>query len=234
MQIPQLGGYYIPAGTEVCINRYGCNMDKNQGESPEEWKHTKLDSDKHFSITRQTTSQMPVLSLIETALPNGIAPNAKRESLSACVFSINHRANKTPKSEPYHLHALWGLIFAQKKGYAKLPPVPVVPGLPLIGNLLQLKEKKPYKTFTKWGETYGPIYSIRTGASTLVVLNSTDVAKEALVTRHSSISSRKLSTTALKILTFDNALVAASDYNDFHKMGRRHMVTNVLGSNAQS
>lgn len=137
----------------------------------------------------------------------------------------------------------------------------VVPGLPLIGNLLQLKGKKPYKNFTKWAETYGPIYSIRTGASTLVVLNSTDVAKEvsfissliifiyifvyvnigwlvgccvqALVIRHSYISSRKLSTTVLKILTFDNALVAASDYNDFHKMGRRHMVTNVLGSNAQ-
>ncbi|CAB4296407.1 unnamed protein product [Prunus armeniaca] len=129
------------------------------------------------------------------------------------------------------LYFIKGLIFAQKKGHAKLPPVPVVPGLPLIGNLLQLKERKPYKTFTKWAETYGPIYSIRNGAFTLVVLNSTDVAKEALVTRHSS-SSRKLST-ALKILTFDNALVAASDYNDFHKMGRSHMVTNILGTNAQ-
>ncbi|PQQ12025.1 ent-kaurene oxidase chloroplastic-like [Prunus yedoensis var. nudiflora] len=95
----------------------------------------------------------------------------------------------------------------------------VVPGLPLIGNLLQLKEKKPYKTFTKWAETYGPIYSIRTGASTLVVLNSTDVAEEAMVTRHSSISLRKLST-ALKILTFDNALVAASDYKDFSQDGK--------------
>lgn len=53
-----------------------------------------------------------------------------------------------------------------------------IPGLPLIGNLLQLKEKKPHKTFAKWAEKYGPIYSIRTGASTVIVLNSTDVAKE--------------------------------------------------------
>lgn len=50
--------------------------------------------------------------------------------------------------------------------------------LPLIGNLLQLKEKKPYKTFTQWAEKYGPIYSIRMGASTLVVLNNAEVAKE--------------------------------------------------------
>lgn len=54
----------------------------------------------------------------------------------------------------------------------------VVPGLPVIGNLLQLKEKKPHKTFARWAEIYGPVYSIKTGASTVVVLNSTDVAKE--------------------------------------------------------
>ena len=53
-----------------------------------------------------------------------------------------------------------------------------VPGLPIIGNLLQLKEKKPHKTFAKWAVTYGPVYSIRTGSTTLVVLNSAEVAKE--------------------------------------------------------
>lgn len=55
-----------------------------------------------------------------------------------------------------------------------------VPGLPLIGNLLQLKEKKPHKTFTKWAVTYGPIYSIKTGSNTMVVLNSNDVVKEVV------------------------------------------------------
>lgn len=55
-----------------------------------------------------------------------------------------------------------------------------MPGLPLIGNLLQLKEKKPYKTFTKWAEEYGPVYSIRTGYNSIVVLNSNDVAKEVI------------------------------------------------------
>lgn len=53
-----------------------------------------------------------------------------------------------------------------------------VPGLPIVGNLLQLKEKKPHKTFAKWAVTYGPIYSIKTGSTNMVVLNSNDVAKE--------------------------------------------------------
>lgn len=56
--------------------------------------------------------------------------------------------------------------------------VAAVPGLPVIGNLLQLKEKKPYKTFTQMAHKHGPIYSIRTGSSTLIVLNTAQVAKE--------------------------------------------------------
>ncbi|KAF7139276.1 hypothetical protein RHSIM_Rhsim07G0234000 [Rhododendron simsii] len=34
----EIGGYYIPAGTEIAINFYGFNMDENQWEKPEEWK----------------------------------------------------------------------------------------------------------------------------------------------------------------------------------------------------
>ncbi|KAL6964865.1 imidazoleacetate 4-monooxygenase [Sarracenia purpurea var. burkii] len=74
---------------------------------------------------------------------------------------------------------LWlinGYVHNQRRRGSELPPLPEVPGLPVIGNLLQLKEKKPHMTFTQWAKTYGPIYSIRTGFNTLVVLNSNDVA----------------------------------------------------------
>ncbi|CAN8252316.1 unnamed protein product [Cochlearia groenlandica] len=113
-----------------------------------------------------------------------------------------------------------------------LPSVPVVPGLPLIGNLLQLSEKKPHKTFTKWSEIYGPIYSIKMGSSSVVVLNSSQTAKEAMVTRFSSISSRKLSN-ALTVLTCDKSMVATSDYDDFHKLVKRCLLSGLLGANAQ-
>lgn len=114
----------------------------------------------------------------------------------------------------------------------KLPHVPAVPGLPLIGNLLQLKEKKPHKTFTKMAHKYGPIFSIKAGASTIIVLNTAQLAKQAMVTRFPSISTRKLST-ALTILTSNKCMVATSDYNDFHKMVKKHILANVLGANAQ-
>lgn len=55
---------------------------------------------------------------------------------------------------------------------------------------------------------------------------------QAMVTRYSSISTRKLSK-ALKILTSDKCMVATSDYNEFHKTVKRHILANVLGANAQ-
>ncbi|KAL2504162.1 Ent-kaurene oxidase [Abeliophyllum distichum] len=125
-----------------------------------------------------------------------------------------------------------GYVNDHKRRYSGLPPPPEVPGLPLIGNLLQLKEKKPCKTFTKWAEEYGPVYSIRTGYHSMVVLNSNDVAREAMVTRFSSISTRKLSN-ALKSLTSDKNMVAMSDYGEFHKTVKRHILTSTLGPNAQ-
>ncbi|XP_057457719.1 ent-kaurene oxidase-like [Lotus japonicus] len=141
------------------------------------------------------------------------------------------------QTQPYATTLALGVVllflvfwFTHKR--SKLPSVPTVPGLPVIGNLLQLKEKKPYKTFTQMAEKYGPIYSIRTGASTLIVLNSVQLAKEAMVTRYSSISSRKLSS-ALQTLTSNKCLVAMSDYNEFHKMVKKHILANLLGANAQ-
>lgn len=52
------------------------------------------------------------------------------------------------------------------------------------------------------------------------------------MTRFASISTRRLSH-ALKLLTFNKTMVAISDYDDFHKTIKRHILSNVLGANAQ-
>ncbi|XP_028553069.1 ent-kaurene oxidase 2-like [Dendrobium catenatum] len=74
--------------------------------------------------------------------------------------------------------AIIGKFLLNQRRHPNTPPA--VPGWPLIGNLLQLREKKPFLTFVKWAEDYGPIYSIRCGASSMIVLNSTELAKEVL------------------------------------------------------
>lgn len=55
-----------------------------------------------------------------------------------------------------------------------------IPGLPVIGNAFQLREKKPHMTFVKWAKTYGPIFSVRAGSKSFIVLNNIDVAKEVI------------------------------------------------------
>ncbi|KAJ7958100.1 Cytochrome P450 [Quillaja saponaria] len=119
-----------------------------------------------------------------------------------------------------------------EKKHLTLPSVPVVPGLPVLGNLLQLKEKKPLTTFKQWADIHGPIYSIRLGDSTVIVINSADIADEAMVTRFDSISTRKL-TNAVKFLSMDGCMVATSDYSEFHKAIKKHALTSLLGPTAQ-
>ncbi|KAG5542222.1 hypothetical protein RHGRI_021926 [Rhododendron griersonianum] len=55
---------------------------------------------------------------------------------------------------------------------------------------------------------------------------------QAMVTRFSSISTRKLPK-ALSTLTSNKCMVVSSDYDDFHITVKRHIIKNVLGPNAQ-
>nr|QWK52205.1 cytochrome P450 701A3-2 [Isatis tinctoria] len=132
---------------------------------------------------------------------------------------------------------LFIFFFKKLLFFSQTQDVGMVPGFPLIGNLLQLKEKKPHKTFTRWSELYGPIYSIKMGSSLPYCpqLNR-DPAKRlaflAMVTRFSSISTRKLSN-ALTVLTCNKSMVATSDYDDFHRLVKRCILNGLLGANAQ-
>ncbi|CAL1378614.1 unnamed protein product [Linum trigynum] len=124
------------------------------------------------------------------------------------------------------------LVVNKEKANCNLRLVPAVPGLPVIGNLLQLTEKKPHKTFANWVETYGPMYSIKTGSSSVIVVNTTDLAKEAMVTKFSSMPTRKLPK-SLSVLSMDKTMVALADYDDYYKMVKRHLLTNMLSPSAQ-
>ncbi|KAF7138731.1 hypothetical protein RHSIM_Rhsim07G0233900 [Rhododendron simsii] len=132
----------------------------------------------------------------------------------------------------FHEQKSGGSAVQKKSRGSQLPPVPEVPGLPVIGNALQLREGTPHMTFAKLAKKYGPIFSIRVGSKPIIVVNSEDIAKEAMVTRFSSITRKNLSKT-LSRAAFDRKMVALCDYGDFHKTAKRHLTHNVVGPNAQ-
>ncbi|KAJ9553100.1 hypothetical protein OSB04_017145 [Centaurea solstitialis] len=73
----------------------------------------------------------------------------------------------------------------------KLPPGP--PGLPIIGNLLQVGDR-PHVSTAKFAKEYGPLISLRLGKQILVVASSPEAAKEILKTQDRFLSSRVVPT----------------------------------------
>ena len=68
--------------------------------------------------------------------------------------------------------------------------VPKVPwALPFIGNFIQLGTRPHEKLFKFW-QDYGPIYQIKLGAETVVVLNGTDTIREALIDHGTEFAGR--------------------------------------------
>lgn len=63
----------------------------------------------------------------------------------------------------------------EKKNY---PPGPR--GLPIIGSLLNIDAKVPYKSLTKLSEIYGPIFGMRMGSVYTVVLSDPKLIRTTL------------------------------------------------------
>ncbi|CAM6094280.1 unnamed protein product [Calypogeia fissa] len=117
------------------------------------------------------------------------------------------------------------------KGRKNYPPG-VPGGLPLIGNLLQLKSQKPHRTITDLSEQFGPIFQLNLGPLKYVVLTSPELAKEAGVTKFESVSKRNLLNN-LKVWSKNKNIVALSDYGDEYRKLKKLLSSRVLGTSPQ-
>ncbi|KAF8909957.1 cytochrome P450 [Mucidula mucida] len=79
------------------------------------------------------------------------------------------------------------VLWFNKKTVSK-PPGP--PGLPIIGNLLDMPSGRDWEVFGRWGETYGPLISLTVGPTTVVVINTYKKAQEILDKKGPIYSSR--------------------------------------------
>ncbi|KAM3616931.1 uncharacterized protein V6R79_026344 [Siganus canaliculatus] len=85
------------------------------------------------------------------------------------------------------LSVLWLLKLKWSRQW-RLPPGPAA--LPVIGNLLQLDKRAPFKTMTKLSERYGPVMTVYLGPQRSVVLVGYDAVKEALVDQAEDFTGR--------------------------------------------
>jgi len=70
----------------------------------------------------------------------------------------------------------------------KLPPGPFP--LPVLGNLLSIGHKRPYEDLANMAKTYGKLFRIHMGSRKVIVINSYDIAREALVKKAEDFAGR--------------------------------------------
>ncbi|XP_060557494.1 steroid 17-alpha-hydroxylase/17,20 lyase-like isoform X2 [Ruditapes philippinarum] len=98
------------------------------------------------------------------------------------------------------------------------PPGP--PGLPLIGNALQLNGLIFHKQAFEWSKKYGPVITVRAGPTHMVIVNTIDTALEVLVQKSTDFAGRML-TPSLDLLTYGGKDIICSTYNSTWKIHRK-------------
>ncbi|ELU10041.1 hypothetical protein CAPTEDRAFT_152410 [Capitella teleta] len=87
------------------------------------------------------------------------------------------------------LIALFIRYTTRKSPKGNLPPL--VPGcIPLIGNVIGFNRKCPHFTLTDWARKYGDIFRFKVLGETIVVLNSSDYVRDALIYKADDFAGR--------------------------------------------
>ncbi|KAJ3553240.1 hypothetical protein NM688_g3720 [Phlebia brevispora] len=99
-----------------------------------------------------------------------------------------------------------------------MPPGP--PGVPVLGNALQVPKEQPFRQFAEWAKTYGPVFSLNILGKNVVVLNSLKVARDLLDRRSVIYSGRPRLILANEIILRSNALTLMPYGNRWRKQRR--------------
>ncbi|KIM28320.1 hypothetical protein M408DRAFT_23723 [Serendipita vermifera MAFF 305830] len=95
------------------------------------------------------------------------------------------------------------LVQGLRKTTTKPNGLSVPPGPPrhfLIGNLLQFPKDHFYKRFCEWKKAYGDIVSVELPGTSMVILNSYELAQELLNKRPNSTAGRKTGYMVLEVM----------------------------------
>ncbi|KAH7680588.1 Cytochrome P450 E-class group I protein [Dioscorea alata] len=111
-----------------------------------------------------------------------------------------------------------------------LPPGP--PGWPVVGNLFQVaRSGKPFIHYVRdLIGIYGPIFTLRMGARTLIIISSAELAHEALIEKGQMFASRPAENPTRNIFSCDKFTVNSAVYGPEWRSLRRNMVSGMLSN----
>ncbi|XP_051577441.1 steroid 21-hydroxylase [Myxocyprinus asiaticus] len=123
--------------------------------------------------------------------------------------------NRTEGTVPKLLHFL-----AQRFLSPLSPSLPGPPSLPCLGNMLDLARDHLPIHLTSLAHRYGKIYRLNCGSTTMVILNDSEIIREALVKKWSDFAGRPHSYTG-DIVSGGGHLISLGDYSEEWKAHRR-------------
>ncbi|XP_010863883.2 cytochrome P450 2M1 isoform X1 [Esox lucius] len=92
---------------------------------------------------------------------------------------------------------LWKYLGKQRR-YGRLPPGP--PGIPLLGNLLQIDLKQPDKFYMELSKKFGSVFTVWLGPEPVVVVSGYQAIKEALVDQGEDFNGRANVAIAVRLM----------------------------------
>ncbi|KAG0469618.1 hypothetical protein HPP92_016318 [Vanilla planifolia] len=128
------------------------------------------------------------------------------------------------------LAVLWWLhcFSSSDTSKANLPPGPR--GWPLVGNLFQIiLQRRPFMYIVRdLRRLYGPIFLLRMGQRTLVVVSSSDLIHEALVRRGPLFASRPPDSPTRIIFSSGKRTINSAPYGPLWRSLRRNLVSQLV------
>ncbi|CAL9185670.1 unnamed protein product [Musa hybrid cultivar] len=109
-----------------------------------------------------------------------------------------------------------------------LPPGP--PGWPVVGNLFQvILQRRPFMYVVRdLRERYGPIFTMRMGQRTLIIVSSPDLIHEALVQMGPLLASRPADSPTRLLFSSGNCTVNSAPYGPLWRALRRNFVSEIV------
>ncbi|KAK6929090.1 Cytochrome P450 [Dillenia turbinata] len=112
----------------------------------------------------------------------------------------------------------------------RLPPGP--PGWPVVGNLFQVvRSGKPFFEYVaEVRSKYGPIFTLKMGARTMIVVSNAELTHEALVEKGQVFANRPRENPTRAVYSCNKFTVNSALYGPVWRSLRRNMVQGMLSS----